>query len=140
MNARAAGVALLRVAAVLLAALGVGLVLAVFSAGAQQPDEAAGLSTLQTAVLFFGPIAAMLTLAFIVVLALTRPASLAIPGRRRAARVTCWAYAILGGLAAVSLRTLSWALLLGMATTACALAGWAFLRRDGEPPGRPARR
>ncbi|MFM9135874.1 MAG: hypothetical protein ACKOT0_10680 [bacterium] len=140
MNARAAGVALLRMAAVLLAALGVGMVLAVFSAGAQQSDEAAGLSTVQTAVLFFGPIAAVLTLAFIVVLALTRPASLAIPGRRRAARATCWTYAVLGVLAAVWLRTLSWALLLGLATTACAVAGWVFLRRAEELPGRPTRR
>lgn len=140
MNARAAGVALLRMAAVLLAALGVGMVLAVFSAGAQQEDEDAGLSTVQAAVLFFGPIAAILALAFIVVLALTRPVSMAIPARRRAARAACWAYALLGALAAAWLRDLSWALLLGLGTAACGLAGWAFLRRGEEPPGRPVPR
>ncbi len=128
MNRMAAGVSLLRASAVLLAAAGIGLVLTVFATGAQDPDELQGLATVQAAVLFFGPIAAVLALAFIVVLALTRPTSMAIPGRRRGARGACWAYAALGLLGAVLLRDLPWAVVLGVGTTACAVAARWFLR------------
>lgn len=99
-----AGVALLRLAAFAVAAILVGVVLAVFSTGASTPDETIGIATLQTAVSFFGPIAAIATLAFIVVLALTRPASLAV-----LLSGTWWG--LLGGIGSTAAAALSWWLL-----------------------------
>jgi hypothetical protein len=127
-----AGVALLRLAAFGVAATLVGLVLAVFSAGASTPDEVAGIATLQTAVFFFGPIAAIATLAFIVVLALTRPASLA--HRRAAARVVAICYAIVGAGLALMLASTWWGLLGGLASGIAAVLAWWLL---GRPDTRP---
>jgi hypothetical protein len=129
-----AGVALLRLAAFCLAAVCVGLVLAVFAAGASTADEQAGIATVQTAVFFFGPIAAIATLAFIVVLALTRPASLAL--RRRAARAVAVAYAILGAALAIALASTWWGLLGGAACTLTAGLAWWMLGRP-EPLATP---
>lgn len=122
-----AGVALLRLAAFAVAAVLVGIVLAVFAAGASTPDEEAGIATLQTAVFFFGPLAAIATLAFIVVLALTRPASLVT--RRRAARVVAIAYALLGAGLAIALASTWWGLLGGAAATAAGGMAWWLLGR-----------
>ena len=135
MNAQSAGVALLRVAAVAAAAIGVGLVLATFTTGASTPDEATGLETLQTAVFFFGPIAALLTLAFIVVLALTRPASMAMPSRRRAARIVAAAYAALGVVSAVVLSTLPWAVAGGVIAAGASAGAWWLLREPRHGVG-----
>jgi hypothetical protein len=127
-----AGVALLRVAAFGVAATLIGLVLAVFSAGASTPDEVAGIATLQTAVFFFGPIAAIATLAFIVVLALTRPASLA--HRQTAARVVAICYAVVGAGLALLLSSTWWGLIGGLASgIAAALAWWLLGRPDTRP-------
>ncbi len=124
-----AGAALLRLAAFGVAAVLVGVVLAVFATGASTPDETAGIATLQTAVFFFGPIAAIATLAFIVVLALTRPASLAV--RRRAARAVAVAYALVAAGLAVLLAGTWWGLLGGVASAlAAALAWWLLGRPD----------
>jgi len=124
-----AGAALLRLAAFGVAAILVGLVLAVFAAGASTPDETVGVATLQTAVFFFGPIAAIATLAFIVVLALTRPASLAV--RRRATRIVALAYAVIAAGMAALLWSTSWGLLGGIAAAiAAALAWWLLGRPD----------
>lgn len=126
MNSQA-GVALLRIAAFGVAAILVGLVLAVFAAGASTPEEQTGIATLQTAVFFFGPLAAIATLAFIVVLALTRPVSLAL--RRRAARIVAIVYTVLGlGLAAL-LASTGWGLLGGLASAAAAAIAWWLLGR-----------
>lgn len=126
-----AGVALLRLAAFGVAAVLVGVVLAVFAAGASTPDETTGIATLQTAVFFFGPIAAIATLAFIVVLALTRPASLAL--RRRAARIVALAYAVIAAGLAALLTSTWWGLLGGIASAiAAALAWWMLGRPDGH--------
>lgn len=131
MNAQA-GAALLRIAAFGVAATFVGVVLAVFATGASTPDEGTGIATLQTAVFFLGPIAAIATLAFIVVLALTRPASLAL--RRRAARVVAVAYAVIGAGLAVLLSSTWWGLLGGIASAgAAALAWWLLGREDPQP-------
>ena len=135
MRSSPAGIALIRLAAVALAAVGVGLVLATFSTGASTADEEAGLQTVQVAVLFFGPIAALLTLAFIVVLALTRPVSMAMASRRRAARMVALAYAVLGLLAAALLASLPWALIGGLATAGCAAAAWWLLRERTDADG-----
>ena len=134
-----AGVALLRLSAFAVAAVLVGLVLAVFARGASTPDESTGIATLQTAVFFFGPIAAIATLAFIVVLALTRPASLAV--RMRAARIVAVAYAVLGVALAVTLASTWWGLLGGTAAAVSAALAWWMLGkpdRDGlaDSPGR----
>lgn len=127
-----AGAALLRLAAFGVAAVLVGVVLAVFATGASTPDETAGIATLQTAVFFFGPIAAIATLAFIVVLALTRPASLAV--RRRAARAVAIAYALIAAGLAVLLAGTWWGLLGGLASAlAAALAWWLLGRPDPAP-------
>lgn len=127
-----AGVALLRLAAFGVAATLVGLVLAVFSTGASTPDEVAGIATLQTAVFFFGPIAAIATLAFIVVLALTRPASLA--HRRTTARIVTVCYTIVGAGLALLLSSTWWGLLGGLASgIAAALAWWLLGRPDTRP-------
>lgn len=125
------GIALLRLAAFGVAAVLVGLVLAVFSAGASTPDEEAGIAALQTALFFFGPLAAIGALAFIIVVALTRPASIA--QRRRAARVVAIAYAAVGLLLALLLVGTWWGLLgsLGSALAA-GLASWML--RSAEPP------
>ena len=131
MNAQA-GAALLRIAAFGVAATFVGVVLAVFATGASTPDEGTGIATLQTAVLFFGPIAAIATLAFIVVLALTRPASLAL--RRRAARVVAVAYAVIGAGLAVLLSSTWWGLLGGIASAGAAALAWWLLGRDDPQP------
>jgi hypothetical protein len=131
MNAQA-GVALLRLAAFGVAATLVGLVLAVFSAGASTPDEVAGIATLQTAVFFFGPIAAIATLAFIVVLALTRPASLA--HRRTTARIVAVGYAIVGTGLALLLASTWWGLIGGLASGIAAVLAWWLL---GRPDTRP---
>lgn len=127
-----AGAALLRLAAFGVAAILVGVVLAVFATGASTPDETSGIATLQTAVFFFGPIAAIATLAFIVVLALTRPVSLA--HRRRAARMVAVAYAVIAGGLAALLHSTWWGLLGGIASSAAAVLGWWLLGRpDPEP-------
>lgn len=124
-----AGVALLRLASFAVAAVLVGLVLAVFARGASTEDEVTGVATLQTAVFFFGPIAAIATLAFIVVLALTRPASLA--QRLRATRVVAIAYVVIGtGLAAL-LASTWWGLLGGAGAASTAALAWWLL---GRPP------
>jgi hypothetical protein len=128
MNQQAAA-ALLRLSAFGVAAILVGIVLAVFAAGASTPDEVTGISTLQTAVFFFGPIAAIGTLAFIVVLALTRPASLAV--RRRAARMVAVAYVVTAAGLAALLSSTWWGLLGGIASAiAAALAWWLLGRPD----------
>ncbi|MGA1480431.1 MAG: hypothetical protein ACO38N_05070 [Candidatus Nanopelagicales bacterium] len=127
MNAQA-GVALLRLAAFLVAAVLVGLVLAVFARGASTSDETTGIATVQTAVFFFGPLAAVATLAFIVVLALTRPVSLAL--RRRAARLVAVAYALIGAALAITLSGTWWGLLGGTAAAVAAGLSWWFLGRD----------
>ncbi|MFM7598479.1 MAG: hypothetical protein ACKOFP_01715 [Actinomycetota bacterium] len=135
MTPQSAGVALIRLAAVALAGVGMGLVLATFGTGASSADEEAGLATVQVAVLFFGPIAALLTLAFIVVLALTRPASMAMPSRRRAARGVCVAYLVAGLLAGVALMSLAWALIGSLVTAGCSGGAWWMLREQ-PPRGR----
>ena len=126
-----AGVALLRLAAFGVAAVLVGVVLAVFAAGASTPNETTGIATLQTAVFFFGPIAAIATLAFIVVLALTRPASLAL--RRRAARIVALAYAVIAAGLAVLLTSTWWGLLGGIASAIAAALAWWLLGRPDSP-------
>lgn len=130
-----AGAALLRLAAFGVAAVLVGVVLAVFAAGASTPDETAGIATLQTAVFFFGPIAAIATLAFIVVLALTRPASLAL--RRRAARVVAVVYAVIAAGLAALLSSTWWGLLGGIASAVAAALAWWLLGRP-EAPTHPS--
>ena len=131
-----AGAALLRLAAFGVAAVLVGVVLAVFAAGASTPDETTGVATLQTAVFFFGPIAAIATLAFIVILALTRPASLAV--RRKAARVVAIAYALIAvGLAALLWSTW-WGLMGGIASAVAATLAWWLLGRPDTPMGPSA--
>jgi hypothetical protein len=129
-RARAAGVALIRLAATAFAALCVGLVLATFMVGAQQTDEQVGLDRIQVAVFFFGPIAAIATLAFIVVLALTRPRSMAIPTRRRGARATAIGYTVVGLIAGLLTLALAWAVVLAIVTVVCAAGAWWFLRRS----------
>lgn len=128
-----AGVALLRLAAFGVAAVLVGVVLAVFSTGASTPDENSGIATLQTAVFFFGPIAAIATLAFIVVLALTRPASLVL--RRRAARIVAVAYFFVAGALALLLSGTWWGLLGGIGSAVAASLSWWLL---GRPEGTGA--
>lgn len=135
MNSQAAGVALLRLAAVTAAAISIGLVLATFSTGASTADEEAGLETVQVAVLFFGPIAAIMTLAFIVVLALTRPASMAMLSRRRTARWVAIAYVFLGVVSALALTALPWALIMGIATAMAAGGAWWLLREPSAQAG-----
>ena len=122
-----AGVALLRLAAFLVAAVLVGLVLAVFARGASTPDEVTGIATVQTAVFFFGPLAAIATLAFIVVLALTRPVSLSL--RRTTARYVAVAYALIGAALAITLSGTWWGLLGGTAAAVAAGLAWWFLGR-----------
>ena len=134
-----AGVALLRLAAIGVAAVLIGLVLAVFARGASTPDEVTGIATLQTAVFFFGPIAAIATLAFIVVLALTRPASLAV--RLRATRIVAIAYVIIGAALAIALASTWWGLLGGTASAVLAALAWWLLGKPdrgglADPPGR----
>lgn len=131
-----AGAALLRLAAFGVAAILVGLVLAVFAAGASTPDETTGVATLQTAVFFFGPIAAIATLAFIVVLALTRPASLAV--RRRAARTVAVAYIVIAAGLAALLWSTWWGLLGGIAAAIAAALAWWLLGRPGASTKAPA--
>ena len=126
-----AGAALLRLAAFGVAAILVGVVLAVFAAGASTPDETTGIATLQTAVFFFGPIAAIATLAFIVVLALTRPASLAL--RRKAARVVALAYAVVAAGLAALMSSTWWGLLGGIASAVAAALAWWMLGRPDTP-------
>ena len=126
MNSQAGG-ALLRIAAFAVAAVLTGLVLAVFARGASTADEAQGIATLQTAVFFFGPIAAIAALAFIVVLALTRPASLAI--RRRAARIVAVVYAVIAVALAALLSSTWWGLLGGLASAGAASLSWWLLGR-----------
>jgi hypothetical protein len=125
-----AGAALLRLSAFGVAAVLVGLVLAVFATGASDPDEVTGLATVQTAVFFFGPLAAIATLAFIVVLALTRPASLT--ARRRAARSTAAAYVVIGAALALVLMGTTWGLLGSAASGLAAFAAWALLGAPQE--------
>ena len=127
-----AGVALLRVAALGVAAVLIGLVLAVFAAGASSPDEQAGIGALQLAVFFFGPLAGIGALAFIVVLALTRPASMV--HRRRAARAVALAYVVVSMLLAVLLVGTWWGLLLALGSAGAAALAWWMLRTPG--PGR----
>lgn len=122
-----AGVSLLRLAALGVAAVLVGLVLTVFAAGASTPDEATGIDTLQTAVFFFGPLAALATLGFIVVLAITQPRSLEV--RRRATRLIALAYAAAGIVLASLLSPLWWALLGGAASAVAACVAWWQLGR-----------
>lgn len=126
---RTAGAALLRLSAFFVAAVLVGLVLAVFARGASTEDEETGLATIQTAVFFFGPLAAIATLAFIIVLALTRPVSLAV--RARAARAVALAYSAIGVGLAILLATTWWGLLGGgSAAVTGALAWWLLGRPD----------
>lgn len=122
-----AAVALLRLAALGIAAVLVGVVLAVFAAGASAPSEAAGIATVQTAVFFFAPLAAIATLAFIVVLALTRPLSLLL--RRRATRIVAAAYALTGAVLAAALAGAWWGLLGGGLSAVCAALAWWMLGR-----------
>jgi hypothetical protein len=122
------GAALLRLAAMAVAGVLVGLVLAVFAVGASTRDETAGLTTVEVAVFFFGPLAAIATLGFIVVLALTRPASLA--QRLRTTRIVALVYAVIGILLAVVLRDTWWGLLGGLAAALAAGVAWWFLGRD----------
>jgi len=136
MTPQSAGVALIRLAAVALAGVSMGLVLATFGTGASSADEEAGLATVQVAVLFFGPIAALLTLTFIVVLALTRPASMAMPSRRRAARSVCVAYGVAGLMAGVALMSLAWALIGSVVAAGCSAGAWWMLREQ-PARGRP---
>ena len=132
-----AAAALLRLAAFGVAAVLVGVVLAVFATGASTSDEATGIATVQTAVFFFGPIAAIATLAFIVVLALTRPASLAL--RRRAARAVALAYVVIAAGLAALLSSTWWGLLGGLvAAIAAALAWWLLGRPDAPSSPSPA--
>ena len=132
-----AATALLRLAAFGVAAVLVGVVLAVFAAGASTPDETTGIATLQTAVFFFGPIAAIATLGFIVVLALTRPASLAV--RRKATRVVAVVYALIAAALAALLSSTWWGLLGGIASAvAAALAWWLLGRPDAPTEHSPA--
>ena len=126
-----AAAALLRLAAFGVAAVLVGVVLAVFAAGASTADETTGIATLQTAVFFFGPIAAIATLAFIVVLALTRPASLAL--RRKAARVVALAYAVVAAGLAALMSSTWWGLLGGIASAVAAALAWWMLGRPDTP-------
>lgn len=124
-----AGASLLRLAAFGVAAILVGVVLAVFATGASTPDEGTGIATLQTAVFFFGPIAAIATLAFIVVLALTRPVSLAV--RLGTARVVAIVYVVVAAGLAIVLASTWWGLLGGIASAiAAALAWWLLGRPD----------
>ena len=125
-----AGVALLRLAAFGVAGVLVVLVLAVFGAGAAPADEETGLATVQAAVFFFAPLAAIATLAFIVVLALTRPVSLA--HRRRAVRVVTVVYAIIGAGLAAALSTTWWGLFGGLASAIAAVLGWWLLGRPRD--------
>lgn len=129
---RQAGAALLRLSAFGVAAVLVGLVLVVFAAGASDPQESSGLATLQTAVFFFGPLAAIATLAFIVVMVLTRSSSL--PHRRRAARAVSAAYAVIAALLAVLLIGSVWGLLISAASAVAACGAWMLLR-DAQPRG-----
>ena len=129
-----AAAALLRLAAFGVAAVLVGVVLAVFAAGASTADETTGIATLQTAVFFFGPIAAIATLAFIVVLALTRPASLAL--RRKAARAVAMAYALIAAALAALLSSTWWGLLGGIAAAIAAALAWWLLGRPNAPTDR----
>lgn len=126
------GIALVRLSAFGAVAVAVGLVLATFGTGASQSNEEAGLATLQVAVYFFGPIAAILALAFIVVLALTRPASMALAGRRRAARVVALGYGLAGALMVVAVRSLPWASLICLGVAITALGAWWLMRRDDQ--------
>ena len=135
MRSAPAGVALLRLAAFALAAIGVGLVLATFGAGASSTDESAGLATVQVAVLFFGPIAALLTLAFIVVLALTRPVSMQMPSRRRAARIAAIAYLAIGILTVIVLLSLPWAVISGLVAVVASAGAWWLLRETSAQTG-----
>jgi hypothetical protein len=82
-------------------------------------------------VFFFGPIAAIATLAFIVVLALTRPASLVL--RRRGARVVAVAYAVIGAGLAILLSSTWWGLLGGIASAGAAALAWWLLGRQDPP-------
>ena len=125
-----AGVALLRLAAFGVAAALVGVVLAVFGAGASMADEEAGIATLQTAVFFYGPLAAIATLGFIVILALTRPVSLA--QRRGATRIVAAAYAVIGLALAWLLAGQWWGLLGGGLSAACAAVSWWMLGRSAS--------
>ena len=135
MKSQSAGVALLRLAAFAVAAIAVGLVLATFGVGAATADEDAGLQTVQVAVLFFGPIAALLTLAFIVVLALTRPVSMQLPGRRQAARVVAIAYLALAIVASVVLSSLAWAVIAGGGAAISGVGAWWLLREPSSQAG-----
>lgn len=130
---RQAGAALLRLSAFGVAAVLVGLVLVAFAAGASDPEESSGVATLQAAVFFFGPIAGIAALAFIVIMVLTRPASL--PHRRRAARAAAAAYAIVSALLAVLLMGTTWGLLIAAGSAVAACGSWMLLRepRAGTP-------
>ena len=127
-----AGAALLRLAAFGVAAILVGIVLAVFAVGASTPDEGTGIATLQTAVFFFGPIAAIAALAFIVVLALTRPVSLAL--RRRSVRVVAVVYVVIAAGLAALLASTWWGLLGGVGSATAAGLAWWLLGRPGPEP------
>ncbi len=135
MKSQSAGVALLRLAAFAVAAIAVGLVLATFGVGAATADEDAGLQTVQVAVLFFGPIAALLTLAFIVVLALTRPVSMQMPARRRAARIVAISYVAVGLVTAIVLSSLPWAVIAGVGAAISSVGAWWLLREPSAHAG-----
>lgn len=122
-----AGVTLLRLSAFGVVAVLVGVVLAVFAAGASTPSEEEGIATLQTAVFFFAPLAAIAALAFIVVLALTRPVSLRL--RRRTTRIVALAYAVTGAALAAALAGAWWGLLGGALSAVCAAIAWWMLGR-----------
>jgi uncharacterized membrane protein len=143
-SSQALAVGLLRLAATVAALLAVAFVLATFVSGAQFEDENEGIETLRSAVFFFGPIAAILTLAFIVILALTRPVSMRMPNRRAAARTVAVVYAIGGLLAALGLRQVEWGWFFALLITVLAGASFVLLRRDetnrrggGLPPVVP---
>ena len=145
------GAATLRAASFLATALGAGLVLASVMAGQALLSDltptggAAAVNAAEAGLLFFGPITGMLALATIVVLALTRPVSMAWPARRRGARATAVGYAVLGLVAAWLLRPLDWAWIGSLVVAAAAIAAWWLLHRaepslvDGEWPAAPSR-
>ena len=132
------GVALLRLSAFAAAGVMVALVASIFMAAVQIAPlvgERESLDAAQLAVLFFGPLAGILTLAFIVTLALTRPVSMAVPSRRRTARGTALAYAILGAALALWFRPLAWGWAVALIGAVLALSSWLVLRRAERQRG-----
>lgn len=134
------GVVVLRLAAFAAAGVMLSLVLATFMTAVQIAPligERESLDTVATAVLFFGPMAGILTLAFIVVLALTRPVSMRMPGRRRATRAVALGYIALGLVLAVWLRPLLWGWAIALLASTLGLLAWWLLHRAEGRRGSP---